>query len=198
MLSLTLKRHAREFLSALTNHKYEQADNGLYLPGSKLFISGKYTHTVNGKDEQVDRNLIPAAGVLHFLNVTLFTTAKTAAWYLAPYSGNATPLSSWTAANYAANATENVSETEGYSGTLRKLYVPATAVDGSITNAASRANFDIVTAGTVSFYGAGLLSTSTRGDTSGILISATRFGSTRVLSNGDVWGLGYEVDAIST
>lgn len=198
MLSNDIKKHAGEFAKAIKDHKYEVSESGIMFPSAKVKVGLKYTHFVNGKEDGFDLNLVPAEGLLHALNVALFSTAKVSTWYVAPYSGNATPTSGWTAANFAANATENVSLTEGFTQNTRQAFVSATAVAGAISNTASPASFTIATATSVTFYGLGLLSTNTRGGTSGVLISATRFTAAKILTNGDTWSVIHEVDATST
>lgn len=186
-------KHANEVSRFLKDGDFEVTNEGLLIHKA-IMAKGKYYHSVNGKDEQVDENLVPAEGILHFLDVTLGFSSKEAAWYLALFSGNVTPSSTWTAANFAANATENVSQTEGFSGTVRPTWNTVGASAGKIGNLASRASYTIVCTTSVTFYGAGLLSAQTRGATSGILASASRFSTARTLNNADVFELGYEVE----
>lgn len=196
MLSNDIKKHAGEFAKALASGNFKRIHSGIYFPDAKVSIIGKgrYTHTVNGKDEQVGENLLTDEGILHLLNVGLYSTAKISAFYLAPFQANATPLVTWNGANFNANATEVTSLTEGYSETTRPLWVPSSSSGGAINNNASRADFTVVSASTVTWYGAGLLSTNVRGDTGGKLVSVARFPTPRVLANTDVFGCGYEVD----
>lgn len=200
MLSKDIKKHASEFAKAIEGHKYDLTDTGIYFPAAKASIvgRGRYTHSVNGKDEQVDTNLLTDTGILYILNAAFFTTPKITAFYVAPFQGNATPLVTWTGANFASNATEVVSLTEGYSQTTRPLWVSATAAAGAISDNASRASFTIASTGNVTWYGAGLLSTNVRGDTAGLLASATRFVTPRILSNTDIFACGYEIDLTTT
>ena len=135
-----------------------------------------------------------AEGILYLLEAGLGTNSTISTFYLAPYGGNATPTSAWTAANFTANSTEIVSLTEGYTEALRQAWTVGAAAAGVIGNLSSRAVFTIATASTLSVYGAGLLSNSTRGGTTGTLVSATRFASTPVLNDTDSFELGYEVE----
>jgi len=186
-------KHANEIRRFVANGDYKVTDGGVLIHGG-IMARGLYTHDVNGEDEQSDPNLIPAEGILHILDVAFGVTAKEAAWYLALYSGNATPAVGWTAANFTGNSTENVSTTEGFSGTVRPAWTPTAATAGKIGNLSARAAFTIVSASSVTFYGAGLLSSANRGSTSGVLASATRFAASRTLNNTDVFNLGYEVE----
>lgn len=172
---------------------FKKSDGGI-LVHDGIMARGRYVHSVNGQDERVDHNLIPSAGILHILDVTLRNQTQNAAWYIAPYSGAVTPAANWTAANFAANATEITSGTEGYSETTRPQWVPAAAASGKISNLAAKASFTIVATTTLNINGAGLLSANAKGATSGVLVSASRFGATRVVNNGDTWECGYEVE----
>lgn len=192
MRALATKFHAAvaAFIAA---GDYRKTESGLLVHNS-IMARGRYFHTVNGKDERIDHNLVPDAGILHILDVTLRNQTRFASWYIAPYAGAVTPAANWTAANFTANSSEIVSGTEGYSETTRPQWVPAAAAAGKISNLASKASFTIVCTGTLNINGAGLLSANAKGATSGVLISASRFGATRVVNNGDTWECGYEVE----
>jgi len=186
-------RHAKDISRFVADGDFKATEGGILIHNA-IMARGMYHHTVNGKDEQIDHNLVPAEGILHLLDVTFGVVAKEAAWYLALYSGNATPAVGWTAANWVANATENVSVLEGYSGTVRPTFVPAAAGGGKIGNLAARASYTIVATTSVTFYGAALVSAANRGAITGVLGSATRFAAARTLNNTDVFQLGYEVE----
>jgi hypothetical protein len=192
-----MKKYASTVLKRLAANQYEVADTGLYLPKERAFISGAYTHDVNGLDERTDSNIITDEGLNHILNVAFNGASATGTWYLALFSGNVSPASSWTAANFASNATEITSGTEGYSESVRQTFVEATSTAKSITNSASKAAFTIATATTVTVWGAGLLSSSTKGGTSGVLASAAKFSAARTLYDDDVFNLGYTINLTS-
>lgn len=155
---------------------------------------GRYTHSVNGLDPITEYNLIPTEGLEHFLDVTLGGASQLTTWYLALFEGNVSPAATWTGANFTANATENTSETEGYSGSNRLTWTPDAVASGKISNAGTVASFTFSTASSVVIYGAALLSAQGRGATSGVLASAIRFASARTLNDGDVLQLTYEVE----
>jgi hypothetical protein len=186
-------KHHKEFTKFIKDGDYEETEGGILIHSSAM-IGGKYYHTVNGEDLQVDPNLLPAAGIIDILDVYFGADAKQTAFYLSLYSGNATPASTWTAANYDSNATENTSQTEGYTGTNRPTWTPGVAAAGKIGNLSSRASYTIAATTTVTFYGAGLHTAQARGATSGVLPSATRFASARVLNDTDTFELGYEIE----
>lgn len=186
-------KHQKEFAKFIADGDYELTDGGVLIHSSAM-ASGRYFHTVNGEDLQIDPNLLPAAGILDILDVYFKQGTAATAFYLSLYSGNATPVSTWTAANYVANATENTSQTEGYSGTNRPTWTPSAAAGGKIGNLAARASYTIVATTTTTFYGAGLHTAQARGATSGVLPSATRFATARTLNDTDTFELGYEVE----
>ena len=186
-------KHRSEIAKFIDRGDFQQTDEGLLIHGA-IMAKGKYYHTVNGADLQVTSNLVVAEGILYVLNAALGGAAQTSNWFLAPYSGNATPASNWTAANFATNATEITSDTQGYSEANRQPWVSSAAADGKIGNLSSYAQFSIVSSSPLNIYGAGLLSSQTKGGTSGTLVSATRFEPARQVNNGDTFERGYEVE----
>ena len=186
-------KHHKEFKKFIADGDYEITDGGILVHSSGM-ARGRYYHTVNGEDLQIDPNLLPAEGILDILDVYFGADAKQAGFYLSLYTGNATPTSTWTAANYNANATESTSQTEGYTGTNRPTWTPGVAAAGKIGNLASRASYTIAATTTVTFYGAALHTTQARGAPTGVLVSATRFAAARTLNDADTFELGYEVE----
>lgn len=197
LLSNELKRHAGEFLRALRNFKFERTETGVFFPAAKVEARGMYAHDVNGLDLQLDPNLLTDQGLTHMLSVEFGAGSKISAWYLALYAGNISPAANWTATSFAGTASEITSTTEGYTETTRQLFVPGAAASNIIDNVGTKAAFTIATATQLNINGAALLSDSARGSTSGTLASATKFGSTRVLSSGDVFNCGYRVSLTS-
>ena len=194
-----LKKHSREFATALRNHQYEVTDEGgVLFPKQGAIVSGVYTHNINGSDERVDSNIVVTEGMNHILDVVLHGTTAVATWYFGLFSANVTPVSTWTAANFTANATEITSNTEGYSETTRQAFVEAAASAGSINNTASKAAFTIATATSITVWGAGLLSSNVKGGTTGTLMSAAKFSAARTLYDTDVFNLGYTLSLTSS
>jgi hypothetical protein len=198
MIDHDLLKHRAEFRRALTNHQYEVSETGIFFPKQKVTVSGVYTHDVNGLDERSSANIVVTEGLNHMLDTVLHDGTKVATWYVKLFSANTTPLATWTAANFTANATEITSNTEGYSETTAPAYVEAAASAGSITNTASKAAFTIATATSVSVWGAALSSVSTKGGTTGTLMSASKFAAVRTLYNTDVFNVGYSLTLSST
>lgn len=193
-----IKKHAGEFRSAVQNHQYEKTDTGVYFPRAKVTLSGEYFHSVNQGPVGVDSNLLTDEGMQHLFNVTLLAATPHTLWYLALYSGNYTPLVTLTAATFPATATEITSTSEGYTGSTRPQWVGVINASDYADNLASRASYTIATASSITVYGAALVSSATRGDTTGHLMSATKFTTARVLYNADTFSLGYRVQATSS
>jgi hypothetical protein len=191
------KRYRSLIANRMAQHQYEVSDEGIYLPKERAFIQGAYTHNVNGLDERTDHNILTDEGLNHLLNVGFNGATATGTWYLALFSGNVTPAANWTAANFTATATEITSGTEGYTESVRQTYNEATSTAKSITNNASKAAFTFATASSVTVWGAALLSVSTKGGTTGVLMSAGKFNTARVLYNTDVFNLGYTINLTS-
>lgn len=185
--------HQKDIAQFVKNGDFETTPEGLLIHRS-ILARGRYTHSVNGKDERVDHNLIPAEGIAYILGAALGATSKITAWYLTVFSGAVNPAANWTAANFTANATEITSATEGYSNATRPAWTAGAVSAGVIGNLASKATFNIVCTTSVNISGAALLSANTRGGTTGVLASASRFATVRQVYTGDAFELGYEVE----
>jgi hypothetical protein len=185
--------HRREFARAVANHKYEVSPHGLFFPAQKLFIGGAMETTLNGRDPDVSPNIIPTEGLNHLLSILVAGGTQVNPWYVALFSGNVTPGASYTAANFASNATEI---TTGYSETTRVPYVDGTIAAGAVDNDASRAEFTSTATQTV--YGGALLSVETKGSTSGTLLAAARFSASRAMVSGDTLQVKYTLSATSS
>ena len=84
--------------------------------------------------------------------------------------------------------------TEGHTSPTRPAWTPpASTATASIDNMAAVAHLTIATASTLNVTGAALLTNSTRGGTTGALISASKYAATRVFQNGDTYDAGYRV-----
>lgn len=174
--------HGAEFLSALRNGKFEiNDDNGLFFPAQKAIIHGlNIWHRANdGLGWIKDHNLVPTEGRNHILDVTVHDGTKISTWYVGAFSGNVAPDANWTAATFASTATELTTQ---ISEATRPTYIEAAPSGGSTSNTASAATITAATGqSNVTVWGAGILSSSTKGGTSGILLSAEKFTAARTL-----------------
>lgn len=189
--------NANDIRRTLDKGRYEMTEQGLLLKPQGVIASGLYEHWVNGKDYRADKNIVTDEGLNNMLDVVFHGTAATATWYLSLYANNYTPLAGLTAASYPATAGEITSGTEGYTEATRVAFVEGAASGKSISNTASKADFTIATASSLTVNGAGLHSVSTKGATTGVLVSATKFSATRTLYNTDVFTLAYSVSLTS-
>jgi hypothetical protein len=190
-----LARFAREFVADIRREKYDVTQDGILVKGSAV-IRGWYDEGLVGQPETWRRhqNLLPAEGILKVLGLAFFTDAKINTWYLAPFAANVPIVPTLTAASFPATQSEIVSSAEGYTEAARQTWTPAAPAAGKISNTATKAQFTIITASQLTVWGAGLLSASAKGAVSGTLASATKYNTSRVLNNADVWGCGYEIE----
>lgn len=206
MFGVDFVKHAREFQRYLRNFQYEWSPFGIFFPKARALASGKYTHWVTGYESELatDHNIIPDEGLNHYLNVVLKGPSgagtQITTWYLMLHSGSGTPTAALTAANYNATLSEITSGSEGYSEANRVTWVgdAVDTVNTEVENTTTPATFTIVTASSLAVNGAGLVSVNTKGSTSGVLLSAGKFGATRNLSNTDEFNLKYKVDLDAT
>lgn len=198
-MNTMIQKNAGEIGRAIRNHKYEQTQNGLYIPGMRAFIGGalKVHDYRDGSEElcDIDANTLVAEGLNHILNVTMPPTggyAQIASWYIAPYSGNYTPDGTLTAALFTATATELTGYT---AGTRLPLVVGAATSTLSTGNAGAEAIMTL-NAGPVNVYGGAILSASAKSNTGGKCLAAVRFASPRLaMASGDKLGYQYVLTA---
>src|SRR3546814_20666005 len=82
-------------------------------------------------------------------------------WYVAPWSNNVNPASTWTAANFTATA----GEFTAYDETARPVWTPGDIADQTVSSVLDDAEFTINSAGKI--YGAALLGASAQSATTG-------------------------------
>lgn len=191
-----------EVLRELRAERFDLTPEGLFLRSNGLNFNGKYFGRVNGGGgegdwEEEGENLVVNEGLVHILNVALGSLVKPAGYYLAIFSGSTAPAANWTAASFAAVANEIVSQTEGHTGATRPAWTPVNAAGAtaSIDNLAAAAQLTIATASSLNVTGAALLTSSQRGGTTGVLVSASAFANARSFQNGDHYALGYRINA---
>lgn len=185
-----------KLLSELRNlrakNKFEISNGqAIFRVGEDIGASGDWTVQQNGGLIEPAHNIIVTEGLNYMLDVALGGATQYATFYVAPFSGNVTPVNTWTAANFTANSTENT----GYSSATRVAFVDAAASGGSMTNSASKAEFTFNATATV--YGAGLLSSSAKSSTAGVLYAAVRFATSKNVVSTDVINVGYTVTLTS-
>ena len=177
--------------------RFDVTPEGIFFPRSGVNFAGEYFGRVNGGEwAKESDNLVVTEGLVHILNVALGSTAKPAGYYLALFSGSTAPAANWTAARFAAVASESPSQSEGYTGATRPQWGPVNAsATAQIDNFTAAASLTMATASSLNVTGAALLTSSQRGGTTGALISASAFPVPRVFQNGDLYELGYRLNA---
>ena len=130
-------------------------------------------------DKWQDHNLVVNEGLNDLLQVYLGNGTQKATWYVGLFEGNYTPVATLMAATVASAATECVA----YDAGTRPEWFEAAAASQQITNTASKASFTINATKTV--YGAFLVSSNTKGGTTGVLFAASRFSTARSLIDDD-------------
>ena len=186
-------RLRQELAAELRAERFDLTPEGVYFPRQSVLAAGEYFDRVNGGEWARTPNLVVNEGMAHILNVALGATAKPAGYFLALFNGAATPQANWTAAGFAAAAGEIVSMTEGYTSTTRPAWTPGVAATNSIDNMAAVATVTIATTGQINVTGAAMLTSSVRGGTTGVLVSATRYAAERTFQNGDTYDIGYRL-----
>ena len=184
---------ASSLLAAVNANDYTSNEDGSITTGQGITAKGEYFDRVNGGEWARTENLIPTEGLAHILNVALGTTPKTASYHLALFSAAAQPAANWTAASFASTASEIVSMTEGYSSATRPTWTPANTATNSIDNMAAVAKVTMKTASSLTVQGAAMLTTSSKGGTTGALISASKYAAPRVFQDGDTYEIGYRI-----
>jgi hypothetical protein len=188
IISALPSRHWRELGRIFRNHRYERNDDGDLLIAHAKF-SGVWECTApDGQGTVVSRNLLTTEGANHLLSVAVAGGTQYTTWYIAPFSGNVTVLDTWTAATFAAAATELTTQ---YSEGTRVAFTESVPSAKSTNNTSNPATITAAS-DSVSIWGLGLLSSSTKGATSGVLLSAVKYSTVRTLpTTGDTIGLKY-------
>jgi len=191
MIDILLK-HRTELARAMRNHHYERSPGGVLFPKIGIFVGGVFAHTVNGRDRQVDPNIVPAEGIENILAIALYTLTKNTSFSIAPFAGNVDPGDGLTAATFDGTQTEFTN----YSETTRVAWARSAPDSGTISNEDTPARFTI-SADTQTVYGAALIANATAKEaTTGKLIACSKFGTARTgLMTGDKLDIEYALTA---
>lgn len=179
--------------SAIAAGTFASTADGAIFEHGGISVKGEYFDRVNGGEWERSWNLVVNEGLAHILNIALGSKAKSANYYLALFSGATAPTPTWTAASFASVASEIVSNTEGYTNATRPVWTPAEATGNSIDNMVTAASLTIATSSTLTVTGAALLTSSAKGATTGVLVSATKYATPRQFQNGDIYEVGYRL-----
>lgn len=182
-------RHWKELGRFWRNNKWERTDDGGILVGFAR-ISGVYEcEAPDGFGIQTSNNLLTTEGCNYLLSVGVAGGTQYSTFYIAPFGGNVAVADTLSAANFATTQTELTNS--HYSETTRVAFVESIPTAKSTNNTASPATITAATT-SVNVYGLGLLSTSTKSATTGILLSAVNYSPVRSLAAvGDTLGIKY-------
>lgn len=131
-------------------------------------------------DRETVRNIIPTEGLNHILSVICNAGSQVTTWYIGLFEANYTPIAADTMAGFPAASTECTA----YDESVRQTWVESTPSGGSTTNSASKAEFTINA--TKTLYGGFLSSSSVKSGTSGVLLSAAKFGTAKAVVDDDI------------
>lgn len=184
-------RHWRELGRLWRNHRWEHDDHGDVLIGYAK-IAGRFeTYASDGGGWISGHNTITTEGCNYLLAVALGGGTQYTTFYIAPFGGNVAVTDALTAASFAATQTE-LTNTH-YSETTRVAYVETVPANKAVNNTANPAAFTAATTD-VYVYGMGLLSTSTKSATTGVLLAAANYSPARVLNSvADTLGIKYSL-----
>ena len=184
-----------EMLRALAGLGFTPSQSEGALDGS-MPVMGVFEleHRRNGKliGRDIASNIVTTEGLNHILSTVVAGGSAVSPWYIALFEGNYTPVAGLTAATFTASATECTA----YDEAARVAYVEGTPSGGVIDNSASRAVFTMNATKTI--YGGALLSVSTKSSTSGTLLAAGRFSSSRAVVDVDELSLWYSLTLTSS
>lgn len=184
-----------EMLRALAGLGFTPSQSEGALDGS-MPVMGVFEleHRRNGKliGRDIASNIVTTEGLNHILSTVVAGGSQVSPWYVALFEGNYTPVAGLTAATFTAAATECTA----YDEAARVAYVEGTPSGGVVDNSASRAVFTMNATKTI--YGGALLSVSTKSSTSGTLLAAARFSSSRAVVDDDELSVRYSLTLTSS
>jgi hypothetical protein len=164
-----------------------------------LSLNGKYKYEQIRYgvvvDSWEDSNIVVDEGLNYILDSSLSAATVITTWYLGLFKNNYTPIAGNVAATFPGSGVANEATTE-YNEAIRPTWVDAGASAKTLTNSASPAVFTFNTP--VTIYGAFLVSTNTKGGTTGKLASASKFSTARSMVASDILQVTYTLTVSST
>ncbi len=180
------------------NFQFERVSDGIEILQAKYKLTGVHEVFVNGELHEVANNLLTVEGLNHLLDVAVHGATQKTTWYVGAFQDNATIQSTLTAATFDSTCNEATTE---ISNATRPEFTETAASSGSTNNTANPAI--ITAAGAMTVWGAGILSTSTKGDTNAapaqVLLSVAKYTAVKTLSaSGDTLGIKYTISGTSS
>lgn len=184
-------KHWRELGRLWRNHHWERNEDGDVLVGCATIRGTFETWSPDGLGWVPGHNLLTTEGCNYLLSCGIAGGTQYTTFYVAPFGGNVAVSEALTAATFTATQTE-LTNTH-YSETTRVAYVETVPANKALNNNANPATITAATTN-VSIYGMGLLSTSTKSATTGVLLAAANYTPVRsLLSVADTLGIKYEL-----
>lgn len=171
---------------AIVDGRFEQSDEGVLVPETRTLIQGIVQYAKRGEPVEQTHNLIVNQGLNYLLEAATGGQSPITTWYVAVFTGDVSVQSSWTASNFASNATEFTQ----YEAGSRPSWSPGSVASGARDSFSSKAEFKSTTDGAM-IRGAALISSSTKGGTGGVLMGATRFNNAKPLDEDEILDVGY-------
>lgn len=172
--------------TAILDGDFEATEEGIFVPKARTLIQGVVRYSKRGETEEETHNLIVNQGLNYILEAATGGTSALTSWYVAVFTGDVSVQSSWTAANFSSNATEFTN----YESPTRPAWNVGGVSGGARDSFSNKAEFKSSTNG-VTLRGAALISSSAKGGTSGILLGATRFPTSKGLDEDEILDVGY-------
>lgn len=172
----------KEFLAG----QYEQTDEGIYFPKAQVLAQGVFQVGKRGEPVAQHANLVVTEGLNYMLAAAFGATSVLGNWYIALFSGNVTVQATWTAATFAATATEWT----GYDEETRGAWTRGAVAAGAVNSFADKASFT-ASADAQTVRGAALISDSAKSAVTGKLMAAARFSTDKGLDTGEILDVGY-------
>jgi len=176
---------------------FKARPSGLLVPDNKILGVGSYRGEIVRDGVVIDEfdfdNLVVNQGLNYLLGAALAGGSQITTWYIGLFSGNYTVLASDTASGIAAAATEVTAYVAG----ARQTWTPNSSSPSGQSTSNSSAQASYTFNGSVTLYGAFLISSATISGTGGTLFSGAQFGSSKSVVSGDILNLTYTYTAAS-
>lgn len=155
---------------------------------SKTKAGGVFRAIARKKDGSVKwaekfHNMLTTEGLNHAVDVIFSGATQTATWYIGAKGAGTVALTD-TMASHAG-----WSEVTAYDEATRQAFVETAASGGQTSNTGNLAK--ITASSTITVAGLFITSNSTKGGTTGILLAAGDFASSKTLDAGETLDLGY-------
>jgi len=178
-----------EFARALRNFRYDRTESGVWFPAQKAGFGGIFETSVDGSAWAPHKNTVTLQFLDKMLSDWFNSGTPPTGFYIAPFTNNVAPSSSLTAANFTATQGEYT----GYTQATRVAWVSNGASSAqTVSNSNAPAEFTIGAAATT-IRGAGLLTASAKGATTGVAVAAALFDAGNTLNPGSTLKIKYSL-----